>query len=198
MKSSEEVERILLSEGAPDRRLRAFAALLATDSGLGTSGLTVVGGSAIEIYTNGAYISGDIDLVVAVPSKVRDVLRSWGFKDEGKLWTQSKLGLYVDLVGRWNSGSERLTRVVQTKYGSVRLGAVEDLIVKRLLETRYWGEKSALAQAILLTRQFGPDLDWKYIAFHSRKDGLDDLVTEMRKRSGDGGAGTSAGPSERT
>ena len=69
MKSAAEVEGILGAELAPDRRLRTFAALLTADSGLGTSGLTVVGGSAIEIYTNGAYVSGDIDLVVAEPRK---------------------------------------------------------------------------------------------------------------------------------
>jgi hypothetical protein len=179
-----ELEELLLSETAPDRRLRSFAALLAADSGLGTSRLTVVGGSAIEIYTNGSYVSGDIDLVVADPTAVKRVLRSWGFKDEGKLWTHAKLGLFVDIVGKLNSGSDRLTRVVQTEYGSLRLGAVEDLIVKRLLEVRYWGQKAALAQAILLTRQYGADLDWEYIDFFSKKDGLHDLVTEMRKRSG--------------
>ncbi len=73
---------------------------------------------------------------------------------------------------------------MQTEYGSIRLGAIEDLIIKRLREARYWGEKSALAQAILLTRQYGADLDWDYIAFHSKKDHLDDLVAELKKRSG--------------
>lgn len=184
MRTAAEVEELLLSEVPPDRRLRVFAALLGAASGLGTSGLTVVGDSAIEIYINGAYVSGDIDLVAADPDKVRQVLRAWGFRDEGKLWTHSKLGLYVDLVGRFNSGSNRLTRVVQTEYGSVKLGAIEDLIVKRLLETRYWGQKAALAQAILLTREYGADLDWDYIRFFSERDGLDDLVAEMRRRSG--------------
>jgi hypothetical protein len=76
VRSAEEVEGLLLREAAPDRRLRAFAALLATESGLGTSGLTVVGDSAIEIYTNGAYVSGDIDFVVSEPGKVRQILRT--------------------------------------------------------------------------------------------------------------------------
>ena len=184
MRTALEVEELLLSEGSPDRRLRAFAALLADESGLGTSGLTVVGGSAIEIYTNGAYVSGDIDLIVADPAKVKRVLRIWRFKDEGKLWTHPKLGLFVDLVGTENNGSNRLTRIVQTQYGSVRLGAVEDLIIKRLVEVRYWGQKPALAQAILLTRQYGADLDWDYIAFFSRDNRIDDLVLELRRRSG--------------
>jgi hypothetical protein len=77
------VGALLLREKAHDRRIRLFSALLAKESGLGTEGLTVVGGSAIEIYTEGDYVSADIDLVVDSRPSVTAVLERWGFRDEG-------------------------------------------------------------------------------------------------------------------
>ena len=183
MTTEEAVDRILEAETAPDRRLRIFAALLGSESGLGTQGLTVVGGSAIEIYTNGAYVSGDIDLVVSNRVPVCEVLRRWGFKDEGKLWVKDRLGLFVDLLGPYESGSRRLTRIVQTKFGDIRLAAVEDLLLKRLREARYWKQRPALAQAVLLLRIAGSDLDWEYIAFFAQRDAIEDLVKFVRKQS---------------
>lgn len=183
MRSRADVERLLSSETAPDRRLRVFAALLTAESGLGTTGLTVVGGSAIEIYTNGTYVSGDIDLIVADRDPVVQRLRAWGFKDEGKLWVHEQLGLFVDMVGSYTSGSERLTRVVQTDYGEVRLGAVEDLILNRLREVRYWSERKALAQAILLASVIGEDLDWEYLRWHAARDKIEDLLEVVQERA---------------
>jgi hypothetical protein len=180
MTSAKEVERLLRREVEPHRRLRAFAAMLGEESGLGTGGLMVVGGSAIEIYTDGGYVSGDIDLLVADRGKVEPLLKAWGFKHEGKLWTHDRLGLFVDLLGSENSGSNRLTRVVQTKYGKVRLGAIEDLLLKRLREVRYWSIREALAQAALLARLYTDEIDWTYVNFYAKQDGLEDLVAVLR------------------
>jgi hypothetical protein len=114
---------------------------------------------------------------------VEKVLRSWGFRDEGKLWTRVDLELYVDLMQRENTGSSRLTRILHTEHGAVRLGAPEDLIVKRLRETRYWSQPKALAEAILVAKRFGRDLDWDYIDILGRADQLEDLVAEVKKRA---------------
>ena len=184
MRTRAEVREILLSEDSPDLRIRTFAALLSEESGLGTKGLTVGGGSAIEIYTRGAYLSEDVDILVDNKSRASKVLKSWGFKDEGELWTDPELRLYIDLMEHENTGSRRLTRVVQSEFGSVRLAAIEDLIVKRLLEARYWSQRPALGHAILLAKQYGRDLDWDYVRFFGKKDKIEDLVAEVRKRAG--------------
>jgi len=182
LRPADDVRRILLAERKPDKRLRLFGALLSGESGLGISGLTIVGGSAIELYTGGAYVSGDIDVIVSDRKPVEQVLRSWGFKDEGKLWTNDELGLFVDLMQRDLTGSSTLTRVIETSYGPLRLGAIEDLILKRVLEARYWAQKNALAQAILLVTRYGRELDWEYIDFKAKREQIQDLVQELRKR----------------
>jgi len=180
-----ELDRILLAEKLPDVRLRTFASLLAEESGLGTEGMMIVGGSAIEIYTRGDYVSGDVDVLVSNREQAASVLRGWGFRDEGKLLTKDSLGLVVDLRAAENSGSRRLTRIVRTKYGSIRVAGVEDLILKRLREVRYWKQgDEAYAQAVLLVERYGRELDWEYIGFYSNKEGLENLVTDLRRRAG--------------
>ena len=61
MTSAEEVGRIL-ADAYPAARVLYLAALLSKEAGSGSGGLIVVGGSAVEIYTRGAYASADIDL----------------------------------------------------------------------------------------------------------------------------------------
>jgi len=184
MTTAREVESILAAEKTPDRRIRSLAALLTAESGLGTDGVLVVGGSAIEIYTGGAYVSGDIDILVTDREQAARVLRSWGFRDEGKMFTKPSLDLYVDLMQRENSGSARLTRILSTRFGPVRLGAIEDLIVKRLRETRFWSQPKALAQAILLAQRFDREIEWAYVEFFAKQDKLEDLLEAVRKSAG--------------
>jgi hypothetical protein len=74
----------LLSEAAPGMRTLYFGAVLAREARIVRGRLVIVGGSAIEIYTRGGYVSGDID-IVADRDRVRPVLEAWGFRHEGRI-----------------------------------------------------------------------------------------------------------------
>ncbi len=156
--------------------------MLASETGLGADGLTVVGGSALEIYTTGDYVSADVDLVAEDPKRVAEVLRSWGFTSKGMYWTSPDFRPSVQIVGKYDSGSRRLSQVVTTGYGSVRLAAVEDIVVKRLIEARHWRRPEAMAEAMLAVSRYGAELDWKYINFTANKDGVADLALDLRRR----------------
>jgi hypothetical protein len=160
--------------------------MLATETGLGPDGLTVVGGSALEIYTTGVYVSDDVDLIVADRQRVAEVLRSWGFKLKGMYWTSPDFRPSVQIVGKYDSGSRRLSQVVFTRYGSVRLAAIEDIVVKRLIEARHWNRPEALAEAMLAVSRYGADLDWDYINDIARRDLVADLAEDVRRRAGGG------------
>lgn len=83
----------------------------------------IVGGSAIEIYTGGLYVSGGVDLVGERDALIH-TLEQWGFRRDGRLWSRPDLQLWVDPVGRYNAGDARKLREVSTPYGSVRLASV--------------------------------------------------------------------------
>lgn len=74
----------------------------------------------------------------------------------------------------------RLTRVVDTPYGQVRLGAVEDLILGRIALIKFWREPNEWANAELLINL--PRLDWEYLADRARRDDVVDELALLRKR----------------
>ncbi|HLF07205.1 MAG TPA: hypothetical protein VI893_08560 [Thermoplasmata archaeon] len=180
----DEVGRILDEQAAiADRRLM-FSALLARESGLSGSDFIVVGGSAIEIYTRGAYVSGDIDLIAKDEKSVHRVLQRWGFERPGRLWIRQDWGIAVDVVRSWYRGDVSRTREVTTKYGNIRLAAVEDLLVTRLAAFKHWKVKEALEEAVKLITLFAATVDWAYIREEARKGDLADVLSDLEKQLG--------------
>lgn len=112
--SVEDFREILETVTEAYQRNRSFAAPLARESGLGSEGLTVVGGSAFEIYTTGDCASDDIDLLVEDRERFEMVLRSRGFRKRGMYWRNSKFPTIVQIVGRFDTGSREGNQVVST------------------------------------------------------------------------------------
>jgi hypothetical protein len=174
---------LILAEQAPDQRLRIFTALLTSESGLGTDGLMVVGGSAIEIYTGGSYVSGDVDYVTDSRRSIANVLQGWKFRDEGKWFSKREWSLFVDIMETRGTGSRRLTRVITTKVGPFRIAAIEDLLIKRVREAVNWQDRQeAFDQAVLLARH-ADTVDWEYIRFYATKEEWLTQYEQLRRES---------------
>ncbi len=103
--------------------------------------LVVVGGSAIEFYTEGAYTSGDIDLcVVSAAQSLTIRLRQevMGLlKAQGGPRSWEVAGAYVDVLGAFENGARTPVRSIAAPYGVVKLSPVEELIVERVLISKY-------------------------------------------------------------
>jgi hypothetical protein len=105
--------------------------------------LVVVGGSAIEILTEGAYASGDLDMChvnkATLPvSERQEVMGLLGAKGGPRNWQVA--GMYVDVLGPAESFAHTPYRRVQGPYGEVLVMKPEDLLVERVLMTFYLGE----------------------------------------------------------
>lgn len=163
----------------PERNLW-LGAMLATDA---KTRVVIVGGSAIEVYTSGQYVSGDIDLVGEREALIA-TLERWGFQRKGRLWARADLELWVDPVGRHYNGDEGRLQLVTTPYGQVRLASTEDLIAKRLIEVKVWpqGADEMFSQAIALASEYETSVDWGYVTTVARREGAEDLVPELRRR----------------
>src|SRR5450756_135390 len=107
--------------------------------------LVVVGGSAIEILTEGAYASGDLDLChtnASLPIRERqEVMGLLGAKGGPRNWQVA--GMYVDVLGFAESFARTPYRRVQAPYGDVLVMKPEDLFVERVLVSVYPGENSS-------------------------------------------------------
>jgi len=175
-----ELEAALRRARSSAERVLWFGAILGTELG---QLVVIVGGSAIEVYTSGWYVSGDIDLV-GERNAVIEILERWEFKKHGRLWSRDDLGVWVDAVGRDYTGDTRKLLEVTTPFGKVKLASVEDLIAKRLIETKVWprGGTELFDQALALASEYDGQIDWEYVTKVATRDLAGDLVPELRRR----------------
>jgi hypothetical protein len=105
--------------------------------------LVVVGGSAIEILTEGAYASGDLDMCHASKATLpvherQEVMSLLGAKGGPRNWQVA--GMYLDLLGPAESFAHTPYRRVRGPYGEFLVLQPEDLLVERVLMSYYHGE----------------------------------------------------------
>jgi hypothetical protein len=103
--------------------------------------LVVVGGSAIEFYTEGAYTSGDVDLCIerspgALTVRLRQELMGQ-LRAEGGPRSWRVAGAYVDVLGSFENAARTPVRTIGGPFGNVVLSPVEELIVERVLVSKY-------------------------------------------------------------
>jgi len=132
--------------------------------------LVVVGGSAIEILTEGAYTSGDLDLCYTRQASLllrqrQELMGLLGAKGGPRNWEVA--GMYVDLLGPAESFARTPYRRVQGPYGEVRLMKAEDLLVERVLVSVYPGANMAARDCArkLIAVILGGDVavDWEEV-----------------------------------
>jgi hypothetical protein len=92
----------------------------------------IVGGSAVEFYTEGQYVSGDVDLCytgvrLPTPREREEVMSQLGQPLGIRRWNVA--GVLVDVLGR----VETTARTPFQEIGELRLIQIEDLIAERLL-----------------------------------------------------------------
>jgi len=107
--------------------------------------LVVVGGSAVEFYTEGAYMSGDVDFcrLNARPIPLRlaqDVMTTLRATGGPRSWQIA--GLFVDLLGLFENEAKTPCREVMTPLGPVVIMPPELVVVERVLSAYYPRENS--------------------------------------------------------
>lgn len=111
----------------------------------------IVGGSAVEVYTEGRYVSGDVDICftgVRLPSprSREDVMSAIGKSKGVRQWSVD--GVLVDVLG----AVETTARTPFQEIGSLKLIQIEDLIAERILvatQPHRSPERLAVAKTLL-------------------------------------------------
>jgi len=98
--------------------------------------LVVVGGSAIELLTEGAYTSGDLDLCClssASPSlrERQELMGQLGGIGGPRSWRVA--GMFVDLLGALETLARTPLRKLAGPYGLIQIVQPEELLVERVL-----------------------------------------------------------------
>ncbi len=128
--------------------------------------LVVVGGSAVEFYTEGGYMSGDIDFcrrdVPHIPLRLaQDVMAKLRATGGPRSW--QVCGLFVDMLGFLENESTSPMRTVDTPYGPITLVPRELVLVERVLAAYYPQtsvEALKTAQQMMASSLEDPFMDW--------------------------------------
>lgn len=170
----------LLKIEDPVKRRAMFVAFL-TKEILKRGGMPpiIVGCEAVEIYTQGSYTTGDID-VLAELDILESVLSEWGFLKTGRLWLSKDLDIYIDWRGSDLEGKEpEIVKITDDLQVSVI--AVEDLIIDRLKSAKWWGDTDSLMWAkvlINIKRAIGV-LDYGYLKEEAKKQDIEGVLMKV-------------------
>ncbi len=147
--------------------------------------LVVVGGAAIEFYTEGAYMSGDIDLcrrtAASIPlRKAQEIMGRIGARGGPRSWFVG--GLYVDLLGLLENEALTPYREINTPLGEVVLIPPELLIVERTLQGFYPvadADGQSVARKLLAVCLSGvTEVDWSEVERLAKLPSFD-IVREL-------------------
>jgi hypothetical protein len=129
--------------------------------------LVVVGGSAIEFYTEGAYVSGDLDMCLVSPTRLgvrtrQELMGRLDAKGGPRSWQVG--GQFVDILGEVETLSRTPFDELQAPYGPVRIINPEELLVERVLISVYPQRDdaaAACARKLIATALAGQvEMDW--------------------------------------
>ncbi len=156
--------------------------------------LIVVGGAAVEFYTEGSYMSGDIDFcrksLSPIPLRLaQDIMGQLGATGGPRSWKIA--GLFVDLLGLIENEAKTPCRVLESPYGEVTLVPMELSVVERTLLAFYpqpSDEARAVAKKLLAVCMNASEMiDWNEVkrlsrlrAFNVEKE-LNELKEEVAR-----------------
>ena len=123
------------------------------------------GGSCIEIYSRGDYTSYDLDLINRYNEtffKIKKVMESLNFKEEGKYFVHSDTKYFIEFPsGPLGVGDGVVNEIenISTKYGVLKLLTATDCVKDRLAAYYHWDDEQSLTQAIWVANQNKIDIE---------------------------------------
>jgi hypothetical protein len=142
----------------------------------------LVGGAAVELYTGGAYTTGDLDFVGTVPPAVENVLTRSGFRKQGRHWLQETVQLYLEFPSSSLHEGERAVRRASEGH-SILVVSPEDLIAERLAAWCHWRSSVDGVNAWLVFKATRASLDLRRLRRQARLRDADGALRALHRLS---------------
>jgi hypothetical protein len=148
-----------------DRSQAELAAFVQTH--LRAQGIDAVlsGGASVAIYSDGQYVSMDIDLVnakFAARKKIVEAMKEIGFTETGRHFGHPDTDYFVEFQpGPLSIGDKSIDEVSELSFdtGILRIISPTDCIKDRLAHYFHWGDRQCLAQAEMVAARSQIDID---------------------------------------
>ena len=144
--------------------------------------IVIVGGAAVQFYTQGHYATRDLDIITTYTDKLNEIMPRLGFQKKGRVWVHAEdASLIVDfpagpLAGDWF----RVQPVIMEDTGEItNIIAIEDIIIDRLLAVKYWSDSEEWVQFMMVAHF--DEIDWAYCEQRAKTEDCADILCKMRK-----------------
>ncbi len=120
--------------------------------------VVLVGGLAVEIYTENLYLTKDIDMVNQSdnsPSEIHTAMAEIGFHKQGRVYANPTTDICAEFPSGPLSVGDQLiqdTTIIETDYGELPILIVADVVKDRLAAHFHWGDRQSLTQALTVMR----------------------------------------------
>ena len=142
----------------------------------------LVGGSAVELYTGGAYTTGDLDFVGHISPVTRKALIEAGFTRHGRNWIHEGAKIFLEFPSSSLGEGER--KAILT-VGRLRIQIVspEDLLVDRLAAWKHWESPVDGINSFLLYRAQSKSFDEDHLKKRAMAEDVQDTLEAVRSLS---------------
>jgi hypothetical protein len=163
-----------------------LAAFVATH--LRGKGIDVVlsGGSCVTIYSEGKYVSGDLDMIeirFATRREIQDAMTEIDFHERDRFFQHADTELLVEFPpGPLAVGKEPVRQVDELRFstGTLRIISPTDCVKDRLAAYYHWKDRQSLEQAVLVAHSQNVDL--KEIRRWSKREGMLEIYQSIAER----------------
>ncbi len=141
------LKAVALDEGPT--RVAALAAWLQSLVPPAEKKPVLVGGGAVELYSGGAYRTGDLDFVGTLGEDEERRLEAVGFRRQGRHWIHEEHQLFLEFPSAHLEEGESAAVIEVGEYSVVVIG-LEELIVDRLAAWQFWDSEIDAVNAVRL------------------------------------------------
>jgi hypothetical protein len=139
----------------------------------------LVGGAAVELYTGGAYVTGDLDFVGQVPPEVAVALEAAGFQKRGRHWVHEGCQIFLEFPSfSLESGAEKAILIVgRQRILTLR---IEDILLDRLRSLVVWKYKEDGLNAFRLAWIHRNSINWELLNLKADDANLHVAIRSLR------------------
>ncbi len=123
----------------------------------------LVGGLAVEIYSENIYLTNDIDLVNTSyhpPAAINQAMSEIGFFKRGRVYVNDTTDICVEFPSAPLSVGDELieeTTIIEVDAGNMPILLARDVIKDRLAAYFHWNDKPSLVQALAVMSKHAID-----------------------------------------
>jgi hypothetical protein len=179
-----DIKKLLEIEDPVKRRVMFIAIFSREVVNRGGKPPIIVGGEAVEIYTQGSYTTGDID--IKSPFDLTEaILKEWRFTKAGRVWFNKELDIYIDWLGssleEGDEAEKRVNTIKITKELEIKVISIEDLVIDRLNASKWWGDSDSLmwAKVLINIKRAIDKVDEDYLMKRAEAEDLKDVLEKI-------------------